>query len=575
MKQSDVADMKEALTDDEQYVLKDRIKITKFNLGEICDRLVTVTEQFSGLPYLYPLQKKIAYRFFEILLNDEPASVGISFSRQRGKTELFRSLDAAAMLFIPIIAKLFHTVHKPLLKFYNPDFPKNNGVWIGHMSNIEYQALAVWEGTYKILETEYAEMIMADKAINVGKRKINDKIKLTNGSIMQWYSLHPQAKVESGTFKVLQYDEAQDIDTARYDADASPMGAAWNASEFFFGVAGETKNKFWKLITNGEARRKKVRGYKRCTFVSDYKDGIRENPYYKAYIDKKKKELGEDSDEFQKSYCLKWLFEGGMAIDDKMLNKNKKTELELGWHVVKRGAELYFGLDFAKKDDKTVLVIGTKHWNLRVDLTIAPPKQVLGIYSWRGTDYDTQFYEICDVIDDFIRESRGIPIKMAYDSTGVGDAIGDRFVNKYEYEMEMEPIVYSIPMKSKLAKNLIVEMKGGRVWIPWSRTARVDKEVKELAKEVVTIEKKTKNQYIVCAHPERKGAHDDYFDGLSLMTWAAYIPEMGEVEEIKNEELVVNDFRRRGPVQTVVRDERDAFGRKLSRAPTSVYERVK
>lgn len=574
MEQKDVEEIKEALTDDEKLIFKDRIKLKKFNLRDICERLVTVTEQFSGLPYLYPLQKKIAYRFYEILLTDEPASIGISFSRQRGKTELFRALDAAAMLFIPIIAKLFCSVHKPLLKFYNPDFPKNNGVWIGHMSNTEYQALAVWEGTAKILKTEYAEMVMADKEINVSHRKVDDKIKLTNGSVMQWYSLHPQAKIESGTFKVIQYDEAQDIIDTRYQTDASPMGAAWNASEFYFGVAGRTKNQFWKLMKEGEARRKRVRGYKRCTFLSDYKEGIRENPYYKSFIDKKKKELGEDSEEFQLSYCLKWMFESGMAVSDRMINMCKRPNLAMGFYMLKRSPELYFGIDWAKTNDKTVLVIGTKHWHLQQDPTIAPPKQIIGIYSWRGTDYDDQFNEICDIIDEYIREAHAVPIKIAYDSTGVGDAVGDWVTTRYEYEMECDPICYSRPMKSKLAKNLIVEMKGGRIWLPWDKHARVDPEIKECVREVQTIEKKTVGQYIICNHPDHKGAHDDYFDGLSLFAWAAYIPEMGEVEEIKSNDLIVNDFRRR-PMKVIdVKSEQDAFGRNLRRVPNYVNQKI-
>ena len=79
------------------------------------------------------------------------------------------------------------------------------------------------------------------------------------------------------------------------------------------GTPGYHKGDFYKAINLNKRR---ARGKRLNHFEYDDRVVCKYNPYYKKFIDKEKLRLGEDSEEFQMSYRLKWMLERGMLITE-------------------------------------------------------------------------------------------------------------------------------------------------------------------------------------------------------------------------------------------------------------------
>src|SRR5690606_28713451 len=107
------------------------------------------------------------------------------------------------------------------------------------------------------------------------------------------------------------------------------------------------------------------------------------------------------------------------------------------------------------------------------------------------------------------------------DSTGPGDPISDRFSYYFSGHVYVEGYSFTRPSKSTMWKILNQEIKGGRVKVPaHSRTQRL-RSWKRFRSQMLDLEKDYVGQYMVCQHPDVKGAHDDYCDSLALAVLAS------------------------------------------------------
>ena len=99
------------------------------------------------------------------------------------------------------------------------------------------------------------------------------------------------------------------------------------------GTPGYHKGDFYKAI-NVNKRRQTNRRARQNHFEYDYRIVCKYNPNYAKFIAKEKLRLGEDSDEFQMSYALKWMLERGMLVteDDLDYLADPSMQLVRGWH---------------------------------------------------------------------------------------------------------------------------------------------------------------------------------------------------------------------------------------------------
>ena len=124
------------------------------------------------------------------------------------------------------------------------------------------------------------------------------------------------------------------------------------------GTPGYNKGDFYKAINLNKRR---ARGKRSNHFEYDDRVVGKYNPAYKKFVEKEKLRLGEDSEEFQMSYRLKWMLERGMLIteDDLDILADKSMPLVKAWHRT----PLVVGIDPARVKDSTVVTVCWVDWD--------------------------------------------------------------------------------------------------------------------------------------------------------------------------------------------------------------------
>ena len=209
-------------------------------------------------------------------------------------TETVANVIAAMMILLPRLAKLYPNL---LDKF-------KNGVMVGCFAPTEDQAETMYGRIVDRLTSERAVEIMLDPEIDDKPDGSGGFLKLTkSGSLVRMRTANPKAKVESKTYHILVGDESQDIDEYMWNKSISPMGAFYNATSVMTGTPTTHKGVFFKNIQLNK-RRDTRRGARQNHFEFTWKHCARENDNYAKFVRKEMLRLGEDSDEFQMSYCV-------------------------------------------------------------------------------------------------------------------------------------------------------------------------------------------------------------------------------------------------------------------------------
>lgn len=300
----------------------------------------------------------------------------------------------------------------------------------------------------------------------------------------------------------------------------SPMGAFYNATKILIGTPTSQKGFFFASIQRNV--KEYLNGYrKRNHFEYNYEFVSKYNANYAKYIAGEKRRIGEDLDEFQMSYNLKWLFERGMfVVPDKfealgipsmnrVLLDTKKN------HVV--------GIDCGKRTDSTIVTVGEVDWDnpIIIEQSSDPTANDYIVYDttvvdWLeilGDNWDEQYYLIMSYLSNFKIK------KIVIDATGVGSPIADRLAANVD--CEVEPYVFSTSSKSVLYKHYDSQIKQGRFHFPAHDDVLESREYKRFIAQHLDLQKSYMGQNMVVAHPPEKGAHDDYPDSSALMCWGA------------------------------------------------------
>ena len=184
------------------------------------------------------------------------------------------------------------------------------GLWVGLFAPVDEQSDLVYRRIIDRLSSERAAHVLNDPEI---AQKLDAKsriLRLSNGSSCRRQTANPRAKVEGSTYHVIVIDEAQDADTQVVRKSIHPMLAATGGTICKIGTPGFHKGDFYNAIGLNKRR---ARGNRSNHFEYDYKVVCKYNLAYKKFVEKEKLRLGEDSEEFQMSYCLRWMLDRGMA----------------------------------------------------------------------------------------------------------------------------------------------------------------------------------------------------------------------------------------------------------------------
>lgn len=508
---------------------------------EVCQvlmpRVVTREGEFRGF---YPYQAQFAKRLIRSVLENDGEEITALFSRQSGKSETVASVTAGLMIILPIMANLPMFADDPRLSGFK------DGFLVGVFAPVQNQAQITFNRIRSRLSSDGAEELFNELRVegwNIEYESNNGVcVQLSHGSKVICRSASEGTNIEGESFMLIICEECQDISNYKIRKSIHPMGAAYNASIVKIGTPTTFKGDFYEAIQRNKKSYEEGKLRYRNHFEYNYKVVMKYNPKYEKYIQKEMYRLGEDSDEFQMAYNLKWILERGMFVSGEYLDNHLYDKLvgrvfedKINIHVA--------GLDFGKKSDSTVVTV------VEVDfanpIIVEAPKSLenldnvdainygytaykVTVKDWlelQGDDYEAQYSEILDFLSHYNLA------RVVTDYTGVGAPIVDRLATNLT--CEVVPYTFSTSSKSALYKHLNAEFRGKRVVIPADDITKDTLEWRSFDQQFQDLEKSYNGQWMVVSHPDERGAHDDFCDSLALAVWGARTQGLGKVEMLK------------------------------------------
>ena len=404
--------------------------------------------------------------------------IAVEFARQSGKTTALIHTVEFLMNYIPLI--------------YKDNFS------VGIFAPQREQAKTDFDRLKNVLGK--TGMMMDFKPIEANAQTL----RIPCGDYLSECYIFPVTKTsqpESKTLNLIIFEESQGIDDQEMISDIFPMGAATNAPRIFVGTAGTQICYFYKLIRDGRAK------VYDCDQIIEQrqklyeKTGNVEHLVYRQTVNEDRILLGEDSDEFQRPYKLKWIIGQGQFITWEQLDKMVQPYSRCNNFT---SGDCFAGIDTAKNPDSTVVTI------IRVN---EGKKQLINWLELQGDNYQDQF----DVIKDFL--SRYSIRAIAIDSTGQGDFMPDMFERHTRWNSELNGLYrvkFSLQSKDIMYKNLAIIVRELLTDIPRIET----KEAEKFRSQMLDLQREYKGEFLSCHHPDAPNAHDDYCDSWALAEYA-------------------------------------------------------
>jgi hypothetical protein len=359
-------------------------------------------------------------------------------------------------------------------------------------------------------------------------------------------SINPTANVASQTaFTLLEGDEAQDIESNKWERDAQPMGSFNNATTVLYGVAWTKESFIYKGMQQAyemEARLEDELGYRpKLVFKIDAHKVIASgNENYRKAFNNQLARLGPNHIAIQTQYLLNFVDSIGRFWDAEQI-----ARMYANTYRMRQGpdpnAVYIFSIDVAgqeeettelgdveavaaaagnHKRDGTVLKIG----ELMADGTVVP----VAFYSWVGKPHSKQRTQIKTILEHWNT------IGGTCDATGIGEPLAYWLIEELPNQ-EVEAYKFKAQgdeNKSKLGYLAYNFVSYDKLKIPRRPTdpAQADlwDELKWQLENLVRVAKKQQSiNYHVppTAKPRREGhvPHDDMVIALFLLLRAAYM----------------------------------------------------
>lgn len=512
--------VRSSISDEEVKLVEASINWGSFNMGLMIDKMVKFSVMLTGME-LYPYQLDFQKRVFESVLMNDGDEITALFSRQSGKTECIACTVVTLMVLMPILAEVFPD---QLGRF-------SQGIHIGLFAPVSEQALTTHTRMDLRLSTDSADAVLSDGDINAKKKYNGGMLKveggtrrLSNGLLVPRYTSYcrvqsaaKQTKIESKTYHLVILEEAQDLDTMKVQKSIHPTVAAYNGTIVKIGTPLPVVSDFYHACQRGVAAMNKRQ--RRNHFEYDYRVVQKYNAFYKAFIQKEKDRLGEDSDAFRLAYKLEWLLEKGMALTMQMFEEYMQDVSARYEYEAQPDCVYVAGLDLARKDDSSVLTIA----RIRilepdeiqdVDKEYAVEKTIVNWVEMTGELWESQFEMIMSFVDAYSLKT------LAVDATGKGDPIAERLaIALQNHECTVLPVVFSTQSKHEMATLFYQEMRSRRIVVPGHASVKKTRRFKNFLQQFLSCEKVYHGKFMALQHGDAKGSHDDYVDSLLLLCY--------------------------------------------------------
>jgi hypothetical protein len=384
-----------------------------------------------------------------------------------------------------------------------------DGIMVGMFAPVQSQVETLYGRTVSRLTSESALDVLGDPEIDdmVAKTPgVVRNIRLKNsGSSIMMMTANPRAKIESKSFHLIIIDECQEADDFVVAKSIGPMLADNNGTMVKTGTPTTHKNNFYRAIQLNK-RRQTSRNAKQNHYQWDWREVEKANPTYGKFIKREKLRIGEDSDEFQMSYCCKWLLERGMFVTSTVMDDLGDTSAEVtkAWHR----SPVVVGIDPARKMDSTVVTVVWVDWD-RPDEFGYFDHRILNWLEIQGDDWEDQYFQIVSFLENYDVLAVGV------DANGVGDAVAQR-LRLLLPRSEVHSIGSSQQEQSKRWKHLKTLLDRRLVgWPAHAKTRRL-RTWKRFYQQMTDLEVKFQGPNFLAHAPEEAHAHDDYADSLAI-----------------------------------------------------------
>ncbi len=304
-------------------------------------------------------------------------------------------------------------------------------------------------------------------------------------AMIAFYSANGAANVVGATaHPLLEIDEAQDVDEAKYLRDFRPMGASANATTVLYGTAwtGETLLEHQKQQNlELEARAARLAGTRRALdgpakrhFEFPWTVLAALNPDYKAYVETEIERLGPTHPMVRTQYLLEPLAEQGRLFTAAQLEQLRggHPRLRAPREVGERPALYVAGVDVAGADegvegldgraalahpqrDATVVTIAEVEQDEQMPGSVFV--RMVEHYEWVGLEYREQYLRLRDLLG-----SVWLCARVVIDASGIGaglaawltEALGDKLVERFQFTQNS---------KSALGWDMLAAVNTGRL----------------------------------------------------------------------------------------------------------------
>ena len=505
-----------------------KVHAGRIGTTELVNMIYNFCEVYSG-KVMYTYQTQFSKRIIRSVLENDGAEITALFSRQSGKTETIAITVGGLMIILPVLANMPMFADDPRLSMFK------DGFWVGIFAPSQRQAQITYNRMKNRLQCKEAIAVLEDPDFRLEFTTSNGQtVALSNGSFCTAISASDGSNIEGESFKFIICEECQDISNYKIRKSIHPMGAAYNATICKIGTATTYKGDFYEAINRNKEEYKKGKLKVRNHFEYNYKVVMKYNPKYAKYIEREKRSLGENSDEFRMSYNLEWIISRGMFIDLEKLEKtcgDKFLERVSSDHVANHVVGIDVGGGSAKNKgeaDSTIITPVEVDWDnpvlmeTEVDEETGEDKIYLAynthIKDWLkispevAEDYEEQYQIIMDYLKNFKVS------KLVIDATREA-SLGQRIRANVKYDVEL--FTFSTVSKSAIYKHLQTEINTGRARFPMGEDTVKTKEYIEFTHQLADLEKSYSGSNLVVSHPAERGAHDDYPDSWALAVWGA------------------------------------------------------
>lgn len=497
--------------------LEKKVYAGRVSTTQLVNAVFTFCELYSGKT-MFPYQEQFSKRVIRSVLENDGEEITSLFARQSGKSETIALTVGGMMIILPQLANMPMFMDDPRLKMFR------DGFWVGIFAPSQRQATITYGRIKSRIQSPTSQMVLNDPEFNLVFTTSNGQtVALSNGSFATAISASDGSNIEGESFKLIICEECQDISNYKIRKSIHPMGAAYNATIVKIGTATTHKGDFYDAIARNKRDDSLKKSHIRNHFEYDCTVASKYNPNYAKYIAKEKARLGEKSDEFRMSYMLEWIIERGMFLD---INEFEPLCGEFTMERVPydRVSTHVAGIDLGGKGDATVVTIVEVNWDIPAILESrvnddTGEEEVYEAYNtyikdWllieNQPDYDIQYAEICDYLDHWK------VARIVCDATREASFSHRLKANRRE---EVIPYIMTTKSKSEMYKHLDKEISAGRARFYAGEDTRYTKEYKMFIEQLGDLQKGYSGQYMVVAHPDERGAHDDFPDSWALAVW--------------------------------------------------------